>query len=40
MDQTTSHSTSIHRNRNKSLGLLEFIAIALGGMVGGGSLPR
>ena len=27
---------SIHRKRNKSLGLLELIAIALGGMVGGG----
>jgi len=26
----------IHRNRNKSLGLLELVAIALGGMVGGG----
>lgn len=26
----------IHRNRGKSLGLLELIAIALGGMVGGG----
>ncbi|GGD49962.1 amino acid transporter [Malaciobacter pacificus] len=26
----------IHRNRDKSLGLLELIAIALGGMVGGG----
>jgi amino acid transporter len=26
----------IHRNREKSLGLLELIAIALGGMVGGG----
>lgn len=26
----------LHRNRNKSLGLLELIAIALGGMVGGG----
>jgi len=29
-------SKSIHRNRNKSLGLAELIAIALGGMVGGG----
>ncbi len=27
---------SIHRKRNKSLGLPELIAIALGGMVGGG----
>lgn len=27
---------SIHRKRNKNLGLLELIAIALGGMVGGG----
>jgi len=27
---------NIHRSRNKSLGLLELIAIALGGMVGGG----
>ena len=27
---------SIHRNRNKSLGVFELIAIALGGMVGGG----
>ncbi len=26
----------MHRNRNKSLGVLELIAIALGGMVGGG----
>lgn len=25
-----------HRKRNKSLGLVELIAIALGGMVGGG----
>jgi len=29
-------SKSIHRKRNKSLGLAELIAIALGGMVGGG----
>ena len=29
-------NSSIHRNRNKSLGLVELIAIALGGMVGGG----
>lgn len=27
---------TVHRNRGKSLGLLELIAIALGGMVGGG----
>lgn len=27
---------NIHRKRNKSLGLLELIAIALGGMIGGG----
>jgi len=27
---------AIHRNRNRQLGLLELIAIALGGMVGGG----
>ena len=27
---------SMHRKRNKSLGLLELIAIALGGMIGGG----
>ena len=30
------HKLSPHRKRNKSLGLLELIAIALGGMVGGG----
>lgn len=30
------HSRSIHRSRDKNLGLLELIAIALGGMVGGG----
>lgn len=30
------HSRSIHRKRDKNLGLLELIAIALGGMVGGG----
>lgn len=29
-------SKNIHRKRNKSLGLLELIAIALGGMIGGG----
>ena len=27
---------SMHRKRNKSLGLMELVAIALGGMVGGG----
>lgn len=26
---------NIHRKRNKSLGVLELIAIALGGMIGG-----
>lgn len=31
-----SQSTSIHRKRNKALGVPELIAIALGGMVGGG----
>lgn len=31
-----NHNNSIHRKRNKSLGLAELIAIALGGMVGGG----
>ena len=30
------HKKSIHRKRNKSLGLPELVAIALGGMVGGG----
>jgi amino acid transporter len=29
-------SNTVHRSRNKNLGLLELIAIALGGMVGGG----
>jgi amino acid transporter len=29
-------SKSIHRNRNKDLGFIELVAIALGGMVGGG----
>ncbi len=33
---TDNHNKSIHRNRNKSLGVPELIAIALGGMVGGG----
>ena len=31
-----SNSSSIHRKRNKALGVPELIAIALGGMVGGG----
>ncbi len=31
-----THSHSCHRKRNKSLGVPELIAIALGGMVGGG----
>ncbi len=30
------HKHTVHRKREKSLGLLELIAIALGGMVGGG----
>lgn len=30
------HNTTIHRKRNKNLGIPELIAIALGGMVGGG----
>jgi len=30
------HNHSIHRKRNKALGVPELIAIALGGMVGGG----
>ena len=30
------HIKNIHRKRNKSLGVLELIAIALGGMIGGG----
>ena len=33
---TTNHNNSCHRKRNKALGLPELIAIALGGMVGGG----
>jgi len=33
---TNNHNNSIHRKRNKTLGLPELIAIALGGMVGGG----
>ena len=31
-----NHNNSCHRKRNKSLGVPELIAIALGGMVGGG----
>jgi len=31
-----NHNNSFHRKRNKSLGVAELIAIALGGMVGGG----
>lgn len=31
-----NHKNGIHRKRNKSLGIPELIAIALGGMVGGG----
>lgn len=31
-----NHNNSIHRKRNKTLGVPELIAIALGGMVGGG----
>ncbi len=33
---THNHNNSIHRKRNKALGVPELIAIALGGMVGGG----
>jgi len=33
---TNDHNNSIHRKRNKALGVPELIAIALGGMVGGG----
>lgn len=33
---THNHDSSIHRKRNKALGVPELIAIALGGMVGGG----
>ncbi len=36
MPFTTNHNNSSHRKRNKALGLTELIAIALGGMVGGG----
>lgn len=33
---TNNHNNAIHRKRNKALGVPELIAIALGGMVGGG----
>jgi len=33
---TNTSAKYIHRSRNKNLGLFELIAIALGGMVGGG----
>jgi len=33
---TNNHKCCIHRLRNKALGLLELVAIALGGMIGGG----
>lgn len=33
---SNNHNNSIHRKRNKALGVPELIAIALGGMVGGG----
>jgi len=36
MMQASNHNNSCHRKRNKSLGVPELIAIALGGMVGGG----
>ncbi len=36
MKFTTNHNNSYHRKRNKTLGVPELIAIALGGMVGGG----
>ncbi|MEE4245754.1 MAG: APC family permease [Kangiellaceae bacterium] len=36
MNFTNNHNSSCHRKRNKSLGVPELIAIALGGMVGGG----
>lgn len=36
MQFTNNHNNSIHRKRNKALGVPELIAIALGGMVGGG----
>jgi amino acid transporter len=36
MISSNNHNKSIHRKRNKALGVPELIAIALGGMVGGG----
>jgi len=36
MTSTNNHQNHIHRKRNKALGVPELIAIALGGMVGGG----
>jgi amino acid transporter len=36
MNTAPEQSRSCHRRRNKSLGVLELVAIALGGMVGGG----
>ncbi|MBW2682031.1 MAG: APC family permease [Deltaproteobacteria bacterium] len=36
MLSANNYSHGIHRKRNKPLGLLELIAIALGGMIGGG----
>ncbi len=36
MLSTNHHNNSVHRKRNKTLGVPELIAIALGGMVGGG----
>ena len=33
---TENHNIAIHRKRDKALGVPELIAIALGGMVGGG----
>ncbi len=36
MTRTNHNDHSIHRKRGKNLGVLELIAIALGGMVGGG----
>ena len=36
MNHTSQQNNSIHRKRSKTLGLPELIAIALGGMVGGG----
>ena len=36
MSATNNHNGSIHRKRNRPLGVPELIAIALGGMIGGG----